>query len=213
VTVVVDDGASDTVSLSVTTQANPVVDVGTDTTVPEGTLLALSFSFTDLTDKTHTASIDWGDGTLTAGTVNQTLDTVSATHAYGDNGVFTVRATVTDDASLQGADSLVVTVTNADPVLTAAPSLNGTDAASVTLVFATFADAGSDDTHTATIDWDDGTTSTATVDQSLGTVTGTHLFKSAGLRTVVVAITDDDGGFASVSVTINIINPWVARLI
>jgi hypothetical protein len=60
---------------------------------------------------------------------------------------------------------------------------------------ATFTDAGSADTHTATIQWGDGTTSTVTA--ANGQVSATHSYAQAGLYPVVVTIADDDGATVS----------------
>jgi hypothetical protein len=52
------------------------------------------------------------------------------------------------------------------------------------------------DTHTCSINWDDGSTTTGTVTESAGsgTCTGSHTFASAGVYSATVTITDDDAG-------------------
>ncbi|MHA2312873.1 MAG: PKD domain-containing protein [Candidatus Thorarchaeota archaeon] len=47
-------------------------------------------------DDTHTAIWDWGDGTTSAGTVDQTARTVAGSHVYETPGVYTVKLTVVD---------------------------------------------------------------------------------------------------------------------
>ncbi|MFW9789319.1 MAG: PKD domain-containing protein, partial [Candidatus Thorarchaeota archaeon] len=47
-------------------------------------------------DDTHTAEWDWGDGSTSAGTVDQTERTVTGSHHYEQPGVYTVTLTVTD---------------------------------------------------------------------------------------------------------------------
>ena len=54
--------------------------------------------------------IDWGDGTATAGVVDQTAQTVSAAHTYGQVGVYTVTVTVTDNDGGVGQAAFTVTV-------------------------------------------------------------------------------------------------------
>jgi Ca2+-binding RTX toxin-like protein len=60
-----------------------------------------------------------------------------------------------------------------------------------------FTDAGLLDTHTAIVDWGDGSQSAATITQSPsggGTLTATHRYIIAGKFTIKVTVTDDDGG-------------------
>lgn len=62
-----------------------------------------------------------------------------------------------------------------------------------------FVDAGVLDTHTVTVDWGDGTTDAGTVVEAdgSGVASGTHTYATPGVYTVEMAVTDDDGGFAS----------------
>ena len=62
-------------------------------------------------------------------------------------------------------------------------------------VSAGFTDADTDDTHTATIDWGDGTSSTGAVTEAngSGTVGGGHAYSAAGVYTVSVTVTDGGG--------------------
>ncbi|MHA2143475.1 MAG: PKD domain-containing protein [Candidatus Thorarchaeota archaeon] len=58
---------------------------------------AMSGEFTDPdVDDTHSAIWDWGDGTTSPGTVDQTERTVTGSHVYETSGVYTVTLTVTD---------------------------------------------------------------------------------------------------------------------
>ena len=90
---------------------DPTVDAGANQTVNEGDLVSLDPStFNDLgTLDEHTATINWGDGTpVEAGTVDESPfgppgstagadGEVSGSHAYGDDGAYTVTVTVIDD--------------------------------------------------------------------------------------------------------------------
>lgn len=57
---------------------------------------------------------------------------------------------------------------------------------------AKFTDAGANDTHTASIEWGDGSTSAGTI--SGGTAGGSHTYSAAGVYTLKLTVTDDDSG-------------------
>ena len=62
--------------------------------------------------ETHTATIAWGDGTVEEGIVNESQGsgTVSGTHTYADNGIFTVTLSVVDETGGIGSDTFTVIV-------------------------------------------------------------------------------------------------------
>lgn len=63
---------------------------------------------------------------------------------------------------------------------------------------ASFSDPGTLDTHTALWDWGDGTTSAGAVTESggSGSVSRAHAYAAAGVYTVTLIVTDDDGAAA-----------------
>jgi hypothetical protein len=159
-----------------------------------------------------TATIDWGDGTTTAGTA--TGDgagnyTVSGTHAYADEGSFTARVTLSDDAPGTATVTVnnQVTVTEADTLIPSATSVAGTEGFLFSGQVASFTDIGypanSASDFTATIDWGDNTTSTGTVSGTGGTfaVTGDHFYTASGHFTVSVKLIDDAPGTATATAT------------
>jgi len=109
----------------------PVVAAGVNKVINEGGTATLTpVSFHDVCSlDTHTATIDWGDGTpVTTGTVAEPsvskpllggIDgTVSGSHVYGDNGNYTVKVCVKDDDGGRGCNTLTVSVNNLSPSLT-----------------------------------------------------------------------------------------------
>jgi PKD repeat protein len=91
-----------------------------------------------------------------------------------------------------------VTVHNVAPTLgplSVSPELAelGTHSVAASL---TFDDPGVLDTHDATIDWGDGTTSPGEIGESAGEtiVSGEHAYTAAGVYTVALAVTDNSGG-------------------
>jgi hypothetical protein len=192
------------------TNAAPSVSAGLDRSVAEGSTLSLgtlAFSDPGVPD-THTASVDWGDGTASqAGTVVEVGGSgvvTFPTHVYADNGAHTVTVCVADDDGDQGCDTAGVTVSNVAPVVEAGSSQTVAEGSTISLA-SSFGDAGTLDTHTATVNWGDGTpTEPATVTESpfgppgstagmAGTLSGSHVYADNGSYTVTVCVTDDDG--------------------
>jgi PKD repeat protein len=110
VTVTDADGTrSDATSFAVTNVA-PVLGATSslDAPVALGTAVAGSVGFTDAgTADTHTGTWDWGDGTTSAATIDESggTGTAKGTHTYAAAGLYPVQLTVTDDDG--GVASLV----------------------------------------------------------------------------------------------------------
>jgi PKD repeat protein len=234
VTLVANDGHGDGLGFDHAITVNnvaPAVDAGPDATVSEGELYSLDpATFHDPgTLDTHSAVINWGDGTTSAGSVTETpfgppgsatgLDgTVDGSHVYADNGLYTVKITVTDDDGATGENTFVVTVINADPVVDAGSNRSVLEGDLVELAPATFNDPGTLDVHTATVDWGDGTTpDTGVISESPtgppgsesgldGTVSGSHVYADNGFYTVTVKVTDDGGGLHQDTFTVMVAN-------
>jgi PGF-pre-PGF domain-containing protein len=90
----------------------PTVEAGANQTINQGDRLSLApATYGDSgTADTHTATINWGDGTIGAGTISASLKTISGIHTYTTAGSFTVTVTVTDDDGASGSDTLTATV-------------------------------------------------------------------------------------------------------
>jgi hypothetical protein len=119
-----------------------------------------------------------------------------------DDGTFTATLTSSNGAS----DSATISVLNAAPEVTIASPKPwqvvraGTEVA----LSAPFTDAAND-THTCEVLWDDGTTGTfAPTVRSCET---THVFAHAGMYTIKVAVTDDDGATGEAEVLLIAYDP------
>jgi len=210
-------GTSGTVTKGTLVQnVAPVVNAGPDATVDEGSTFSSSGSFTDPGTDTWTATVDYGDGSPVIPLILNSNKTFDLNHVYADNGTYTVTVTVTDDDGGVGTDTAAVTVNNVAPTLDAGPDQEITAAYTVSLAPATFNDLGTLDTHTATIDWGDGTSteagivtetpfgppgSTAGMD---GTMDGSHIYPVSGEYTVLVTVTDDNGGSIQDTLTVTV---------
>ena len=185
----------------------PIVDGGPDQIADEGKTTTLAATFTDVDNgDTHTASIDWGDATpAEAGTVNESDGSVAATHAYADDGIYTVTVTVSDDGGGVGEGSYTVTAKNVVPTATAGGPYSGIEGSTISFT-GSATDPGAD---VLTFEWDfDYHPLTFDVD---GTgATPQHLYTESGFYKVALRVTDDDGGVSAVEtadVTVNDVDP------
>lgn len=225
-TVVDDDGGSHASSATVTVDnAAPVsgpIILGS-VTLDENDTLDITGSFTDAgMFDTHEVTVDWGDGTSSSAVVDAATRTFSASHQYLDNADVTITATVTDDDGESSSSAASFTITNLAPTVTSLVlDAQVVDEDGTVTLTGTFADAGSLDTHEATIEWGDGSSSEAVVDQASGTFTAVHRYldddpsaTAADDVTITATVTDNDGDSVSAStqVTITNVDPSIASL-
>jgi len=169
---------------------------------------------------TFLLDINWGDPlspnnleTYVIGASEFGTQTFTLTHRYFDDNpsgtssdVYTISVAVTDGVDMD-YNTTIVEVANVAPEITefsssATLSDKGIEGEPVSIV-ASFVDIGTLDTHTAKIDWGDGTVTGATVAESEGngTVFADHTYEAGGIYTVTVTLEDDDAGSAIVSTT------------
>ena len=143
--------------------------------------------------------------------MDQGAGTVSGSHAYADDGTYTVTVTVTDDDGGSGSNNITSTVNNLPPLVDAGQDRQVRAGVAFEVV-AVFTDAGSEDSHTATIDWGDGSSlETALLGQATGTVSSFHTYSELGTFAVSVVVTDDDGAAGSDTLSVVAI-PGVTEL-
>ena len=188
-------------------------------TTNEGSTVGLGpVTFTDPgTLDTHTATVNWGDGTSTeAATVTESpfgppgstsgqTGSIADTHVYATFGTYTVTVTVTDNGGLSSTQTFQIVVGNVGPTLNPIAGETTNEGSTVGLGPVTFSDPGTLDTHTATVNWGDGTTTeAATVTESpfgppgstsgqTGSIADTHVYATFGTYTVTVTVTDNGG--------------------
>ena len=196
VSVTVSDGdqtGSDTIAVIVANVA-PVADAGADQTVDEGDLVSQDGSFSDAgSGDSHTFlwQVVADNGQVIA---DATTEDFSFTPF--DNGSYSLTFTVTDDDGDSDSDTALITVDNVDPTVDAGADQSVDEGDLVSLDPATFTDAGSNDTHTASIDWGDGSSlaigSVTQTDGLSGTVDADHTYADNGIYSVTVCVSDDD---------------------
>jgi uncharacterized repeat protein (TIGR03803 family) len=194
------------------TVPNPLTAAGASITGTEGLSTGTSTvaTFTDVdpnaTASDFTASIDWGDGTTTTGTIvaqNGGGFAVDGTHTYAEEGKYAVGVTITDAGGSTTSAGSSATVADA-PLSATSVSISGTEGSTTgTIPVATFTDANPNATvsdFTATIDWGDGATSAGTIVAQSGggfAVDAAHTYADEGEYTVGVSINDAGGSTAS----------------
>ena len=118
----------------------------------------------------------------------------------------TVRVTDSGSPALSSTASFVINVENVlptvQPIAGPAAAVRGQPLA----YSAPFTDPGTLDTHTATIDWGDLSSSSATVQETngSGSAAGSHVYTTRGIYTIALAITDKDGGSATRTLTVTV---------
>lgn len=146
-----------------------------------------------------TASINWGDGHVSGGTVTLgpggTL-TVTGTNTYKEAGLYQVRVTITDRLGAVATPTTTATVVDAQLSAQGVPITAGGGVPFSNLLVATFTDNDPNATvndFTATINWGDGTSSAATITTGAAnafSVLGSHTYSTQGNFTVGVALND-----------------------
>jgi endonuclease/exonuclease/phosphatase family metal-dependent hydrolase len=177
--------------------AGPVVDAGPPVSGNEGAAINLLGS---ASDDAGAPSTSWSYSPVTGVDAGATCEFGAASNARTsitctDDGVFRVTLTASDGVNPPVRDSTTVTVRNVAPEVTfngPAPWSYFRIDKGVTLE-ASFTDPGSNDTHTCTVNWDDGRPA-ENYAATGGACNRTHRFAHAGMYSIELTVTDDDGG-------------------
>lgn len=167
------------------------------------------------------ASIDWGDdsgrqpliGTLETNPPDATLAWL-ASHAYGDNGTYTIQICAADDDGGNRCVTEDVVIHNVAPTVTIdAAQRSRINEGETVDVAASMMDWGWLDTYRAVIDWGTGDVSDTDLNVTadgppfdVGNISGHHRYGDNGEFDVTVAVTDDDGGTGRDSFTVTVDN-------
>lgn len=152
---------------------------------------------TDSVGQLKGATINWGDGVTSAGTITGGKGSFSVTgvHTYANPAAVTITVSLSSGAGTVTDPAVSATVYKVAPIIVSA-SLNAATTSFTDYSVATFTAADTDvaSDFAATIEWGDGTTGPGTVSQTgTGTfvVTGSHTYLSPGSYNVVATIVDN----------------------
>ena len=211
------DSASDVSVQDTANVSDPAVVV-----TPVAPLSSVEGSFSNFTLATFTdpagaeaignyqATINWGDGTTSAGTITAgTMPgtfVVSGGHSFVEDGTFHPTVSVSHGTAPAGTATDTLNVSDPNIVVTGGLSLDVQRSSTTPITVATFTDPAGAETsgnYAATIDWGDGVSSTGTIsyNPSTGTfsATGVHAYTKSGKFTISVSLMHH--GLPAVSVT------------
>jgi len=174
---------SSEITVTLSTNTAPTVDAGPVLASAEGATLTLVASFVDPDADAHPAAIDWGDGApVAAGAVNGR--TVTATHAYADDGAYPITVAVGDGRGGIGEGGTSAVVSNVAPTAVPGGPYSGVVGSPVTFT-GSASDPGAD--HPLSFAWDldnDGSFEVAGA-------TVAHTFPEERVYPVALRVTDD----------------------
>jgi hypothetical protein len=176
-----------------------------------GAVAAFTDPDTAATSGEYSATIGWGDGSSSPGTVNSSGDTfiVNGPHTYVQEGTYAVVVTITDG---DNADNTATARSTArvDAALTIThigATANEQRQAAAGVTFTDADPAGALSQYTGTISWGDGTNSPAsfTTNPFGGFAAGgVHMYASPGTYQVKVTINDVGGASTSATTTLTV---------
>jgi hypothetical protein len=205
-----------TAKITVTSGADqPITATGSAVTTTEGALFSgtlATFSDPDAasTASEYSATISWGDGSSSAGTVAGAAGgpyTVTGSHTYADEGTDTTSVVIRDVDNASNSATASGSAAVADAALTAGQpaSISGTEGLTFSGTIGAFSDANPGATtadFTATINWGDASTSPGAVSGPAGgpfSVSGSHTYLEEGNYAIGVTVGDDGGSTVTLS--------------
>ncbi len=163
-----------------------------------------------------TATINWGDGTSSAGTITYNGVTqkfsIAGTHAYAEEGTDTVTVTLNDVGGKTATATATATVADA-PLSLSVSSLSLVEGAAFSGVLATFTDAdpgGITSDYSATINWGNGTNTAGTIAydsvHKVYDVSGSITYADEGTDTISVTVKDSGGASATMTAPATVVD-------
>lgn len=201
-TYMVNDGHTDSNVATVTIDVTPVNDApvanaGPDLTVDEaGAVLFDGRASFDVDGDALSFFWNFGDGATASG--------ATATHAYDDDGTYTVTLTVSDGRGGQTSDTMLVTVRNRAPVASLSGPASGVRGQARVFTLGAVDPSAADQAagFTYVVNWGDGSAETVSGASSQDLA---HTFTASGSYLVMVTARDKDGGESTASQTVTVV--------
>jgi len=191
--------------------APPNVEAGGPYSGNEGSVINIVGTAIDaeenvLTDLwSYTPDVDVDDGAYCIFGDQTALET---TITCTDDGTFNLMLSVGDGINNPVQSITTLTVHNVYPNVTINQPIQETlyQVGSVVDLSASYIDTGTNDSHFCSIDWENGELP-AEVDKNINKCKGIYTFDEAGVYTIKVIVTDDDGDSGTDEVTIIVQDP------
>jgi hypothetical protein len=203
ITLTDDNGGTDVKTVDVLVNTPPTVDAGGPYVGLEGTSMVLTATGNDVDGDGLTYSWAFtysGDAGVSCVATGPGTHSPTLTLECTDDAVVNATVTVDDGVNTPVSDSATLTVGNANPVAGTVVQAPTAPPGKTVAISMPFTDAGSNDTHTATVDWGDSSSSAGSV--SGGTVTASHNYATDGNYTVTVTVADDNTGTATATLLV-----------
>ena len=187
-----------TITVTVSNEV-PSVEIGTDTTINEGSAFTRSGSFTDSDPDTWIATVDYGDGEDPQSLSYDADKSFELSHTYNDDGTYIVTVRIEDNVGGFGEDSLTVTVNNVPPTIEVLEYSQPNQDIILPIVHTLdfYAEYTKVEADVVTILWDMGD-GTVIPD----TLTPQHAYQNPGEYTVTLTVMDEDGGSDTEYITV-----------
>lgn len=183
----------------------PTVDAGGGYLGAEGALIPIQGTVGGTSGDTTTWTVTSTTADPGATCLIADPKSLGTTITCTDDGTYTATLTATSAAGVSTSASATVTVTNTAPVvgITQPTEMASFVVGKPVAVSAKLTDGGSNDTHTCSVDWGDGSNSDGSV--AAGVCSAAHPYAAIGVYTIGVTATDDDGasGRSEVPVVVN----------
>jgi hypothetical protein len=198
---------------------NGLTATSTNNSGSNPTFSGILATFADTGGQGDTATINWGDGTTSNGTIiaDPTFPgkyDVVGTHTFAAGQIGDTHTVNVSINGANGTSTFQTTITNAIAPLDATTGSVQVQAgtAITNAALGTFVDTGGADatsSYTATIDWGDGSQSsqgTVSFDGQKFIVQGSHTYSQYGIYTLNITVQDADGSQVSIASTATV-NP------
>ena len=181
----------------------PIAVTGGPYTGTEGSSVPLNLSARDNNDVGFLYRVSYGDGS--PDWIDIRIPSSASNHIYADNGTYILGLTVRDMKGATDTKTTTVSIANVAPTIVggsltgpAAPIQLTGGSASAPIAFAFTDPTGVNDTYTAEIQCGNGPP--LSPNGIVSPYTGTCTYTSAGLYTVRVTVSDEDGGTSAPAV-------------